>query len=232
MKTFNFRLYLCMTLIAMIIIILSFIVPKFHRLDEIVVSVGCGIFTSVCVAGLIEYNNIKQHNDYVKKLEEGLFQQFDLSIQYQLGVLLFEIARNNNDFNVEIKYNIPEILDNVERCDGNRPIWRNQFHNIGEAFSLIDPGLIPLINPTESNVELYNIINNQQRNFKTSEYILENYTLQSEKNESFEFAQLKTALMMIDGIYKLRKMNPSIGLDANQKELLENYKICQRNSVK
>ncbi len=153
----NHVFYICVLALS-ILVTFSSLCVSVEELRSVLSGIGCGGVASIIIAWIIDVMNCKNRKVLNDNVLNQIFQQFDLSVQYEMRTVIEECALRNPSIDTEKDYTLGEIKRIVENEDGSIDDWKRHYHNLGVAFSTVDPSVILSYDPSEKHAELYTSI--------------------------------------------------------------------------
>lgn len=154
----NIKLYIILIIVALSLTLISYFMLTENKIFTIFAGIGSGAIASVIIAWLIDYFGTRQKNILNEQIINHLFSQFDLSIEYELGLIIVECAKEDNNIDLKYNYSIAEVIEIIKNADGMLPIWDCHYHNLGVYFNFMDPAAFLVADLTSQHLEIYQIL--------------------------------------------------------------------------
>ena len=208
--------------LSLIITVLAYCIPSSWVPPGILSGIGTGAISSVCVAWLIDIMNCKRRSELNDVLMEKIFIRFDMDVQNEINTILYECYCRNEGVEIDSTYTIREIVDIVDKADGNRSEWERHYHNLGVAFNSIEPSVLLSYDPTDKHAELYDAIVNGITNHANYNSITQSADVQSRDHDgTFEYLLFQHDLLLIDRIFKARGINKKFDMGFWKQEAIK-----------
>lgn len=234
----NHKLYIRLIIVAVILVGVSFFISVNSRWFAVLTGLGCGGATSILVAWLIDKASCRQKNLTTKNIFSKLFQKFDVDTAYVLNAILSSYAARNEDFDLDKKYSVTQIVELAESGDEKLPEWQRYFKIMRTAFSSINASAFLSYEPAEIHTRLYEVVTraqimhneyaallqkskNEKKEQKKEEGVEETKETIEIKEEEFpiyEYFLLCTDLKTIESIHELRNKNDQYEISPEDKE--------------
>lgn len=151
----NHKLYIRLITVAVILVGVTVFISDNSRWFAVLTGLGCGGVSSILVAWLLDVANCKHKNIIINDVFSKLFQKFDVDTAYVLNAILSSYAHKNEDFDLEKKYSVPQIVELVESGDEKLPEWQRYFKIMRTAFSSVNASAFLSYEPAETHTKLY-----------------------------------------------------------------------------
>ncbi len=215
------RLYLCLFLLSIAFIAISFFIQEANRWFTIVAGFGCSGIASVIVAWLIERANCYNKEKTNTGMLDNFFERFDLEVKLALSILLEGYAKRKEDIDIDRNYTLHELHDLINNADKDLGIWSWYYKKTGEAFSEIDASPL-LFDPTPQHNLLHSYIRMAAENYSAYKDMEEK--LDKKSMGFFAHVFLCGDLNCIESIYTLRNKEILVSVREESKEFIRSYR--------
>ena len=220
----NARIYIPLLITASIIMVVSKAISTDNPWFAIVSGVGCGGFSSVLVAWLVDVANCRANNKNTQKMMEKMLLYADMRIATLMEVDILYLHAMHNDIDIDTSYSIDDMIvfiDSVQRI--HTKLIHGWFKEITDCVLGFDVEKLFLCGNSEQNTKIYAAYNSCKM-VCLHEKRWMGYCDDPEQKDDHIRNSMKNVLGAVKNMYESRGIILEIKLDEFQKANVLGYR--------